>query len=75
MDDSINGSNYGILNWDSPKRVPQNAEPSSPDFSLASTSHITSCSDYLPILIRLQMKTTTIPGLRSTPNLCQPKEV
>ena len=28
MADSINGSNYGILNWDSPTRVPPNAEPS-----------------------------------------------
>ena len=25
--DSINGSDYGILNWDSPTRVPPNAEP------------------------------------------------
>ena len=24
MDDSINGSNFGILNWDSPTRVPPN---------------------------------------------------
>ena len=44
MDDSINGSDYGILNWDSPTRVPPNVEPSSPDLSLASTSLITSCS-------------------------------
>ena len=75
MDDSINGSNYGILNWDSPARVPANAEPSSPDVSLASTSLTTSCSwqilstlssDHLPILIRLQMKTTSTPGLRRT---------
>ena len=27
MDDLINGSNFGILNWDSPTRVPPNAEP------------------------------------------------
>ena len=75
MDDSINGSNFGILNWDSPTRVPPNAEPSSPDVSLASTYLITSCSwqtlstlssDHLPILIRLQMKTTSTPGLRRT---------
>ena len=39
MDDSINISDYGIL-----RRVPPNAEPSSPDVSLASTSLITSCS-------------------------------
>ena len=38
MADSINGSDYGILNWDSPTRVPPNAEPSSPDVSLASAS-------------------------------------
>ena len=75
MDDSINGSNYGIFNWNSPTRVPPNAESSSPDVSLASTSLITPCSrhtlstlssDHLPILIRLQMKTTSIPGLRRT---------
>ena len=30
MADSINGSGYGILNWDSPTRVPPNAEPSHP---------------------------------------------
>ena len=75
MEDSINGSDYGILNWDSPTRVPPNAEPSSPDVSLASASLITSCSwqtlstlssDHLPILIRLQMKTPANPGLRRT---------
>ena len=75
MADSINGSDYGILNWDSPTRVPPNAEPSSPDVSLASASLITSCSwqtlsmlssDHLPILIRLQMKTPSNPGLRRT---------
>ena len=75
MDGSINGSDYGILNWDSPTRVPPNAEPSSPDVSLASTSLITSCSrqtlstlssDHVPILIRLQMETTTTPDLRRT---------
>ena len=75
MDDSINGSDYGILNWHSPTRVPPNAEPSSPDVLLASTSLITSCywqtlstlsSEHLPILIRLQMKTYTTPGLHPT---------
>ena len=73
--DSINGYDYGILNWDSPTRVPQNAEPSSPDVSLASAYIITSCSwqtlstfssDNLPILIRLQIKTPSNPGLRRT---------
>ena len=71
MDDSINGFDYGILNWDSTTRVPPSAVPSSPYVSLASTSLITSCSwqtlstlssDHLPILIRLQMKTITTPG-------------
>ena len=73
--DSINGSDYGILNWDSSTKVPPNAELSSPDVSLASASLITSCSwqtlstlssDHLPILIRLQMKTPSNPGLRRT---------
>ena len=59
--DSINGSDHGILNWDTPTRFPPNAEPSSPDVSLASASLITSCSwptlstlssNHLPILIR-----------------------
>ena len=75
MDDSINGSNFGILTWNSPTRVPPNAELSSPDVSLTSTSLITSCSwqtlstlssDHLPILIRLQMKTISTTGLRRT---------
>ena len=75
MDDSINGSDHSILNWDTPTRVPPNAEPTSPDVSLASASLITSCSwqtlstlssDHLPILIRLQMKTTPKPGLCQT---------
>ena len=75
MADSINGSNYGILNWDSPTRVPPNAEQSSPDVSLASASLITSCSwqtlstrssGHPPILIRLQMKAPSNRGLRRT---------
>ena len=75
MADSINGSDHDILNWDTTTRVPPNAEPSSPDVSLASASLITSCSwqtlstlssDHLPILIRLQMNTTPKPGLRQT---------
>ena len=58
-----------------PTRVPPNTEPSSSDVSLASASLITSCSwqtlsmlssDHLPILMRLQMKTTPKPGLRQT---------
>ena len=73
MADSINGSDYGILNWDIPRRVLPNTEPSSPDVSLPSESLITSCSwqtlstlssYHLQILIRLQMKTPSNPGLR-----------
>ena len=75
MDDSINGSNFCILNWDSPTRIQPNADASSQDLSLASSSLITSCSwltlsslssDHLPILIKLQMKTPSTPGLRRT---------
>ena len=63
----MSGSNFGILNCDSPTRLPGNANPSSPDVSLASASLITStnwqtktnlCSDHLPILISLQMYVT-----------------
>ena len=35
MADLINGSDHDIINWDSSTRVPPNAEPSSPDVSLA----------------------------------------
>ena len=66
----VSGSNFGILNWDSPTRLPWNAYPSSPDVSLASVSLITSTnwqtktnlgSDHLPILISLQMDVTINP--------------
>ena len=66
----MSGSNFGILNWDSPTRLPGNANPSSPDVSLASASLITSTnwqtkknlgSDHLPILISLQMDVTITP--------------
>ena len=78
MADSINGSDYGILKWDSPTRVPPNAEPSSLDVSLASASFITSCSwqrlstlsaDHLPIL---SDEDALQP--RSTSNLWEPKQ-
>ena len=66
----ISGSNFGILNWDSPTRLPGNAHPYSPDVSLASASRITYtnwqkktnlCSDHLSILIILQMGLTINP--------------
>ena len=70
LESMVSGSNFGILNWDSPTRLPGNANPSSPDVSLASASLITSTnwqtktnlvSDHLPILISLQMDVTINP--------------
>ena len=70
LESMVSGSNFGILNWDSPTRLPGNANPSSPDVSLASASLITSTnwqtktnlgSDHLPILISLQMDVTITP--------------
>ena len=42
LESMVSGSNFVILNWDSPTRLPCNANPSSPDVSLASASLITS---------------------------------
>ena len=73
MENTNNGTNFGILNWDTPTRLPGNATPSSPDVSLASASHITSSnwqtkttmgSDHLPILISLQMAPSSTPSLQ-----------
>ena len=68
LESMVSGSNFGILNWDSPTRLPGNANPSSPDVSLGSASLITSTnwqtnlgSDHLPILISLQMDVTINP--------------
>ena len=64
------GSNFCILNWDSPTRLLGNANTSSPDVLLASASLITSTnwqtktnlgSDHIPILISLQMDITIKP--------------
>ena len=61
---------FGILNWNSPIRLPCNANPSCPDVSSASASLITSTncqtktklgSEHLPILISLQMDFTINP--------------
>ena len=66
----VSGSNFGSLIWDSQTRLPGNANPSSPDVSLASASLIISTnwqaktnlgSDHLPILISLQMDHTINP--------------
>ena len=70
LESMVTGSNFGILNWDSPTRLPGNANPSSPDVSLASASLITSTnwqtktnlgSDHLPNCISLQMDVTITP--------------
>ena len=70
LESMVSGSNFGILNRDSPTRLPGNANPSSPDVSLASASLIISTnwqtktnlgSDHLPILISLQMDVTITP--------------
>ena len=70
LENVVSGSNFGILNWDSPTRLQGNANPSSPDVSLASASLIISTnwqtktnlgSDHLPILLNLQMAHTINP--------------
>ena len=62
LESMVSGSNFGILNWDSPTRLPGNANPSSPDVSSASLITSTNWqtktnlgADHLPILISLQM--------------------
>ena len=73
--DLISESNHVVMNEDSPTRLPGNAEPSSPDVSLASASlitssdwqtHTTMSSDHLPILIRLQTTVTISPAQHRT---------
>ena len=83
LESIVSGSNFGILNFDSPTRLPGNANPSSPDVSLGSPSLITSTnwqtttntnlgSDYLLILISLQMDVTiNLIQNRSSINLKQ----
>ena len=71
LENAVSNANLGILNWDSPTRLPCNASPFSPNVSLASASLITSAnwqtkttcdgSDHLPILIRIQMESSTKP--------------
>ena len=38
LESMVSGSNFSVLNWDSPTRFPGNANPSFPDVSLASAS-------------------------------------
>ena len=69
--DEIGDSNFGVLNEDSPTRVPPNGQATSPDFTLASLSLLpytkwktdTSFgSDHLPIIISL---TSNIKQIKS----------
>ena len=73
--DAICNTDFGILNWDTPTRLPSNAVPSSPDVSLASSSLITSTnwntittlgSNHLPILNRLQTTVSVTPTSHRT---------
>ena len=73
--DSVSISSFAVLNTDSPTRLPGNADPSSPDVSLASASlitssewqiHTTMSSDNLPILIGLQTTATSSSARHTT---------
>ena len=73
--DSVSISSFALLNTDSPTRLPGNADPSSPDVSLASASlitssewqtHTTMSSDHLPILIGLETTATSSPARHRT---------
>ena len=66
----IEFSDYGVLNENTPTRIPSNNQPTSPDVSLASMSLLTSAewstetslsSDHLPITIKLAMSSATTP--------------
>ena len=69
LESMVSGSNFCSLNWGSTTRLLGNANPSSPDVSLASASltllptvgEDELCSDHLPILISLQMYVTINP--------------
>ena len=75
VQDSVSISSFAVLNTDSPTRLPGNADPSSPDVSLASAylitssewqTHTTMSSDHLPILIGLQTTATSSPARHKT---------
>ena len=70
LENMLSCSNFGILNWDSPTRLPGNTNPFFPYVSLASDSLITYTnwqtktnigSDHLSILISLQLDFTINP--------------
>lgn len=69
--DEIGNSTFGVLNEDTPTRLPANGLPTSPDLSLASLSLLTSSewstetslgSDHLPVIIKIS---TTIDPVKS----------
>ena len=69
--DSVSISSFTVLNTDTPTMLPGNANPSSPDVSVASASsewqtHTTMSSDHLPILIGLQTAATSSPARHRT---------
>lgn len=70
LDDYLSTSSFGILNEDSPTRLPTHGPASSPDLSLISahllletswSTHVALNSDHLPILISLPQPAPTAP--------------
>ena len=68
--DSVSISSFTVLNTDTPTMLSGNANPTSPDVSVASASlitssewqtHTTMSSDHLPILMGLQTTATPVP--------------
>ena len=75
LEDSISISSFSVPNTDSPRRLPGNGDPSSPDVSLASVSlitspewqtHTTMSSDHMSILIGLQTTANPSPARHRT---------
>ena len=71
--DSVSIYSFAVLNTDSPTRLPGNADPSSPDVSLASLitssewqTHTTMSSYHLSFLIGLQTTATSSPARHRT---------
>ena len=73
--ETIGDSNFGVLNEETPTRLPSNGRPTSPDFTLASLellplaewkTSIKLSSDHLPIIISLSASFTTQPTPKRT---------
>jgi hypothetical protein len=73
--DEIGMSNFGVLNTDTPTRLPTSGQPTSPDVSLASADLLTSAtwttsttlsSDHLPITLTLKNSPDTLPAPKRT---------